>query len=799
VTSLLPSSSLERYNARRFSNASFVLRFSATVVALFALACVGSATPIKHNYDLKNVLWKLSLSMAKGSIAGDVTNTVVLAENSPTIQLHCSELHVSKVTVNGVNAAFNTDDDKLTVTLPKPGVAGQTLNVRAIYTGSPVNGFYFVPASRAYPAKTGMVYTQGQGEDNHYWLPTYDYPDDKATSECYVTVPKTWTAISNGKLIGVSSSGDSKVFHWKMDQPYSTYLISLVAGEYVQGKDSWHGIPVDFYVPPGLMAQGKASFGDTPKMIDLYSKITGVDYPYAKFAQEVVADFMYGGMENVTCVTQTIRTLHGTGTEPVNDSTYLVAHELAHHWFGDLITCRTWEHSWLNEGFATTLPVFYNRSIRGKDAFDMDRYKNFEGAIDSIGSRGRKDVGSEIGTAPTVTIGSAYDGGCSRILMLMHRLGEPVFWKGIHAFLETYKFKPVTTDEFLEVMSKSSGTDLKPFMGQWFHTAATPSLTATVSDGNLVIDQLRPYYNLDLPVWVLDGQTWVKKSIHIEGAESKLRLGDLAAKPLLIDPEVWTPMELHYAMPMTEHDVYELYRHAPNVAQKARIVSGMFDAISTQQRIAIGHGETNFALLNLIANRVGQDGESFLLELTRNPDARIVNSAVVALGHLTQGESSVARLKQIANGHPNEAVREHATQALLNGTKDSDLAQHAWSLKAFDDGYRVMAIEWWGAHAPDAAREKCLAILKNPDSEPLRVAAIRVLGQLKEKADGQAVYQALIKVAQETSYAARGAAINALAQLGNKGAIPILKRFITHAPGGIRGAAANAVSQLEKA
>ena len=769
-----------------------------SLVSFAGIAAVASAAPIVHNYDLKNVLWKLSFSMAKGTVAGDVTNTLTLTSATPTVQLHCADLNVSKVFVNGIKANFTTADDKLTITLPKIGVTGQTLKIRSIYTGSPVSGFYFVPKSRAFPSKTGMVYTQGEGEDNHYWLPTYDYPDDKATTECYVTVPKAWTAISNGKLMGVLSAGAMHTFHWKMDQPYSTYLISLVAGEYVKGADHWNGIPVDFYVPPGLMAQGKASFGDTPKMIDLYSKLTGVPYPYAKFAQEVVADFMFGGMENVTAVTQTIRTLHAAGTEPVNDSTYLVAHELAHHWFGDLITCKTWEHTWLNEGFATTLPIFYARSIHGVEAYDFARFKNFEGAVDTIGSRGRKEIPGTVGSAQTVMMGSAYDGGCSRILMLAHRLGESTFWAGIHAFLEKYKFQNATTQDFFNVMSKVSGQDLNPFMKQWFYTVATPSLTATVSNGNLVIDQLQPYYTFDLPVWSLDGENWVKNFIHVEGAQSILKLGDLASKPLLVDPEVWTPMELHYAIPMTEHDIYELYRNAPNVAQKARIISGMFDTLSVPQKIAIGHSEKYFELLSLIAGKVGQEGLNYLLELTRNSDPRVVNAAVTNLGKLKLNETAVARLKEIAKANSNETIREHATQSLLNDSNDEELATATWTKKAFDDGYRVMALDWWGKHTPEAARTKAMAILRNPDSEPVRIMAIRVLGRVKDNPEEEFVMRALVKVAQETSYNARNAAIQSLGQLGNKAAIPYLKAIATHAPNGIKGTASNVIDQLSK-
>ena len=395
-------------------------------------------------------------------------------------------------------------------------------------------------------------------------------------------------------------------------------------------------------------------------------------------------------------------------------------------------------------------------------------------------------------------MGSVYDGGCSRILMLARMLGESTFWAGIHTFLEKYKFQPATTQEFFDVMSKVSHQDLNPFMKQWFYTSTTPSLTATVSDGNLVIDQLQPYYTMDLPVWSLDGDNWVKNFIHVEGAQSKLKLGDLAAKPLLVDPEVWTPMELHYAIPMTEHDVYEMYRKAPNVAQKARIISGMFDAISVPQRVAIGHGEKYYELLSMIAGKVGQEGISFLLELTRNSDARVVNAAVTNLGNLKLDDTVTARLREIAKSSPNETIREHALQALLNGIDDAALAESAWNKKAFDDGYRVMALDWWGKHTPDAARAKSLEIIRHPDSEPVRIMAIRVLGRVKDKPDEDFVMHALIKVAQETSYNARNAAIQSLGQLGYKAAIPYLKPIAAHAPNGIKGTASGVIDQLSR-
>lgn len=775
----------------------FMKRIIAAFTLASAVACA-LASPVAHTYDLKNVLWKLSFSMARGTITGEVTNTVVLTDVTDTLEFHCEELEVTKVTVNGVPAPFSTKDAKLTVTLPTVGDVGARYAVRIVYHGTPVKGIYFVPGSRAYPSKYDVIYTQGQGEDNHYWLPTYDKPDDKATAECYVTVPKGWQAISNGALLGVAHAGRSDVFHWKMSLPFSTYLISLVAGPMVEAKSMWHNVPVEYYVPPGLEQEGRASFGDTPNMIDLYSRLTGVPYPWPKFAQEAVGDFMYGGMENVSCVTQTIRTLHPPSTEPVRDSTYLVAHELAHHWFGDDITCRTWEHAWLNEGFATTLPMFYTRATRGEAAFELDRFHNFEGAIDTMGMRGRKAVDGGIGSTANPTMGSIYDGGSSRIMVLYHHLGAARFWKAIHAFLVTYKFQPVTTQNFFDAVGKSAGEDLTGFMKQWFYSPATPALTVSVDGGDLVIDQLAPYYSLDVPVWILDGDAWVKKSVKLDGAEARLPLGELAGKPLLVDPEVWIPMELTYKIPFTGDQVVALYGHSPSAAERARLIVHVFDSVPVADRIRAMRGEKTVGLLQMACDHMGPEGEAYLLELTHHTDQRVVNSAVTALGRMKPSAAGEARLREIGANDPNEAVRESAMQALLNNATDKALAERLWTRHAFDDGYRVMAMNWMARNEPDRARALALAFLGHPNSEPVRVACLNALGTVKDAPGDHRVYEALIKVAEETSYWARIAAINALGQLGDKDAIAVLKPFTEHGPGGVVGAASGAVSALSK-
>lgn len=257
-------------------------------------------------------------------------------------------------------------------------------------------------------------------------------------------------------------------------------------------------------------------------------------------------------------------------------------------------------------------------------------------------------------------------------------------------------------------------------------------------------------------------------------------------------------MELKYDIPYTAQDVALLYEHAPNVAEKARIISELFDTVPVAQRIAISHGEKFQGLLQLVCTHIPQEGGTYLLELTHNKDPRVVNAAVVAMGNLKYSSDFETRLKEIASDDTNELIREHATQSLLNWGTDRAFADKVWAMKSFDDGYRRMALDWYAKHVPSDARDLCLDYLTHPDSEPVRVKAIQVLGILKEEPGQHDVFDALVPIAKETSYGARAAAVVALGQLGNKKALPILQPITLHAPDGIRGLAKASIEQLKK-
>lgn len=770
-------------------------RILSSLAALFVATSIGFAQRPPRTYDLIDVSWHLAFNEKQMSIVGDVTNSLrPLKDGLTEIALDCGPLTIQGASVNGKPVKWSWKSEVLTIHLPQPATTKEVLKVRTRYSGRPTAGIYFVPAERAFPAKTSAVYTQGEMVDNRYWLPTYDEPDDKATSEGFIEVPKSYTAISNGKLVGITGSGDKRVFHWKMDQPHSTYLISMIAGEYEEGKEFWNKLQVNWYVPKGLSEMGKAAFSGTADMVRFYSELTGVSYPYAKFCQSAVPDYMFGGMENITAVTQTIGTLHLPKEEPFASSEGLVLHELAHQWFGDTATCVDWSNCWLNEGFASFLPAFYVRKKYGEEAYDLSRYGTFQGGIFGMMGARRPMVSSNYQEPIDMFDGNAYPGGAARMFMLMDLLGEKRFWKGVQDYLTTYKFRNANTDQFFDVMARSSGVALDAFRKQWFYTAATPNVSVSRDKTFIVLKQKSPYFSLDIPVWILDGDKWIKQSVSLVSDEARLDVGGNLAKPVLLDPEVRLMMSITYDLGYGPQEWANLYRHAPNAAQKSRLLDRLSSEPATLLELAKEEGSPR--MLATIIGMLKEESEHFVLEASRHSDRSVQIAAVRKLGELPKSDESIGQLQEIWSKDPSEIMRLAALTSLHTLTHDPTLIEKAWTMNGHQDGFRVYALNTWVTDAPDQARAKSLEILKGGYSEPLRVTAINVLGRVKEKEGETAVFSALCKVAAEPSFGARIAAIRQLGGFGNKAAIPVLEPATHHSLHFMRRAAAAAIKQL---
>ncbi|HTQ08691.1 MAG TPA: M1 family metallopeptidase [Fimbriimonadaceae bacterium] len=769
-------------------------------MAAFLAGCAFAQREEPHDYDLQNVDWHISYDAEARTIHGDVTNAVVLKDaESQSLWFDCGPLSIHRVAVNGVEAGYHWENNRLTVTFPKKERSGQRLAVEIDYDGSPTAGVYFVSAAHAYPASTGAVYTQGEAEDNRYWLPTYDFPDDKATVEGSIDVPPGQFALSNGKLVGIDKKPTAWTYHWRIAEPISTYLISFVAGDYAEGKETLGKLPVLWYVPRGTEAWGAAAFAGTNKMIDLYDHLTGFKYPFEKFSQSAVPDFMFGGMENASCVTQTIHALHKPENEPLANSEGLVAHELAHQWFGDTVTCMDWSHAWLNEGFATFLPNFWFRSTRGQAEYDADRYNIFQAAIMSQEMTKRPVVSNRYEVPMDLFDGQIYDGGAARLFTLMYQLGEKTFWGGVKDYLEEYKFKDATTEDFFKVMSRVSGRDLDKFRDEFFYRSDVPRYRVSREGSNVVIRQAGPGYDLDLTLSLL-GRDAIEKEMpaHIHGAETIIHAPGLEQDPAVLDYPVTAMVGIAYDGASSDRDFMRVYRFAPNAAAKLAALDRFKGIATDDDLLLIAREETSAPVLRALLGRLSRNAVPFLIQVSRGLDRETANAAVSALNRFADDPGVKTRLTEIWAGDPNEMLRNNALQGLLQTAKDDTVARGAWMIDSQDDMFRASALHWWAEHDPSTARAKCLEALAGPPDEPLKLSAIAILDGLKDAPGEHVVFDVLMRLAREPSFGSRLAAVRDLADYGDPKAIDVIEPLTKSSLFFISREAAAAIQELQR-
>ena len=441
-------------------------------------------TPKEHfarerTFDVLHYKLNITIDEKKRTCTGDVTMRLVpLRLQFDRIQLDAGPMTISDVMIGARRVAFTHHGDTLEINSEKPYGLRDTLAVKITYSvTSPEKGMYFIPPDSGYSYNGYQVWTQGEGEYNHYWFPCYDFPNDRATSEMIVTVGDQSTAISNGELIEVkkNKNNHTATFHWLEHVPHVSYLISLIVGEYVEIKDSVGGVPLQYFVYTNQRADAFRSFDKTGKAIEYFSSKIGKPYPWEKYAQTVVADFMYSGQENVSAATLTENTIHDARAHLDYSSDGLVAHELAHQWFGDLITCNDWSHAWLNEGFATFFENLFTEYDLGRDDAARE-IMNYQITIinNDVGGRRRPMVCNRYVSPMDLFDSRIYGKGAVVLNMLRDYLGEELFWKSIRQYVEKYSNKCVETNDFKRAIEEASGYNLYWFFDQWVYRSGYP-------------------------------------------------------------------------------------------------------------------------------------------------------------------------------------------------------------------------------------------------------------------------------------------------------------------------------------
>ncbi|MDQ2768824.1 MAG: HEAT repeat domain-containing protein, partial [Gemmatimonadota bacterium] len=510
----------------------------------------------------------------------------------------------------------------LVIHLAKPLRYGDTTRFTIEYHDTIENGhgLTFIHADGR-PHRPQQLWSMGETTGNSAWFPTYDYPNDKETWELLATVPARLTVVSNGRLVGdVKNKDGSHTTHWSESQPSATYLISMTIAPYARIHDQWRGIPVDYYEYHEDSALARPLFGYTPDIIETYTKLTGVRYPWAKYAQATVADF-FGGEEMVSA-TELVDWLPDTRAYADRPWYYweLIPHELAHQWFGDFETTENWSHLWLNEGFAEFMNGAYWEAKLGRHASDdfyLDEYRQFT-AIDAERSM------------PLVADGSnnIYPKGALVLRMLRRRLGDERFWASMHLFLTRHQFGSAVTEDVRKAVLDATGENLAQFWAEWMYRPGYPRFS------------VRAAY---------DSATR-RLSLHVQQTQGDSARADSA----------WPAMPAVYHAPVTVlvgTSRGEVRRRAMLDSREQTIVIDSLPDAPTM--VVLDEGNTILKALDF-----PQPTTWLATELAKDPDLWDRWWAVGELGRRVDDTAAVRALAHAATGADYFLTRRHAATAL---------------------------------------------------------------------------------------------------------------------------------------
>ncbi|MBV8696038.1 MAG: M1 family metallopeptidase [Ktedonobacteraceae bacterium] len=436
--------------------------------------------------DVKHVKLVIRLDFERETISGTAYTTFsALYDELTTITFDTVELHVESVSLeDGRQLAYTTTDRKLTVTLDRPYHYGEEFTIAIVYHAKPRSGLFFVKPAPEDATRPTQAWTFGQPRYHSAWFPCHDAPNDRATTEIIVTVPAQFLTVSNGRLLSVIDNGATKTYHWRHDVPHATYLVSLVVGDFAVIEDSYNGKPVNYYVRKDRKDEAHFYLGKTPQMMRFFSDYTGVEYPYDTYAQTVV-ELYIGAMEHTTATTHSFTLLLDERAALDLDYVPVVAHELAHQWFGDLVTCRDWPNAWLNEGFATYFEELWNEHDLGNDWFKVSMKSLKEGYLGED-SRYRRPVVYNVYYDQGMELFDAhiYHKGAWVLHMLRHQLGETAFRRAIQAYLTRYREKEVITADLERTLEEVTGHSMARFFQQWVYSGGYPAFEVQYSWDN---------------------------------------------------------------------------------------------------------------------------------------------------------------------------------------------------------------------------------------------------------------------------------------------------------------------------
>ena len=441
-------------------------------------------------HDLVHTKLKVDFNFKEKQLNGEAWITAsphFYATNKFTLDAKAMLIH--QVVLNDKKLPYYYDDFQLIIDLPKTYKRIEEFTIYIKYTARPekviqkgsaaikqAKGLYFINADGFDKNKPTQIWTQGETEASSCWFPTIDSPNQKTTQEIYITVPDKFVTLSNGKLINQTKNGANRTDYWKMDQKHAPYLFFMGVGAYEIIEDSYKNIPVNYYVEKEYAPYAKAIFGKTPEMMAFFSTLLGVEFPWNKYSQIVGRDYVSGAMENTTAVIHAEKAYQKTGQlidENVQENT--IAHELFHHWFGNLVTSESWSNLTLNESFANYSEYLWREHAYGKLDADMHLFDGNQAYLNGQ-NNDKHLVRFNYTDKEDMFDLVSYNKGGVILHMLRNYLGDAAFFEGLKTYLTEFQYQAAEVHQLRLLFESITGKDLNWFFNQWYYNAGHPKI-----------------------------------------------------------------------------------------------------------------------------------------------------------------------------------------------------------------------------------------------------------------------------------------------------------------------------------
>ncbi len=754
--------------------------------------------------DVKHIKLEIRIDPRERLIEGTATHSLeAINAGVRSIDFDAAEMAISRVTVGGRVAKFDYADPVLRIDLPKPLAAGVITDVAITYAAHPRRGLYFTAPDKDYPDKPLQAWTQGQDEDSRHWYPCIDFPNHQQTSEVIVTVPASMISIGNGELRSVVEDRRAKTttYHWYQPIPHVTYLLSQIVGDFAEIEHKVDGVPAQYYGPRGQEKDIERTLGRTPEMLRFFGERTGVAYPYARYAQTFVADFIFGGMENITATTLTDTAIIDKRASIDADSDGLVAHELAHQWFGDLLTCRDWSHGWLNEGFATYFEALFTEQHKGLDEFRYELYQNAQIYMGEDSHRYRRPIVNNVYHEPIDLFDRhLYEKGSLMLHMVRTVLGDDLWWKAIRYYVAKHRSTNVTTPDFQRAITEATGRNIDWLFDEFVYRGGHPAFKLALEwdenakQAKLSVEQTQdtkdaPPFRLPVDVdFTVDGK---QQPFKVEVREKQHNFYfALPGKPQMarFDPgnhflkavEFKRSKEMLLYQLKNDDDAIGRISAAKDLAKlgsqeaidalKTAVLNDAFWGVQNESARALGTIKTSNA----------RDALLGCLKV-KHPKAR--RGVVAALGQFRDEQAAEALEGIVLKGDASYYVEAQAALSLgqTRSPRAFDaLAKVAMTRESLNDVIRSNALNGLAELKDERALPIAIDWTRRGRSNPVRGAATAVLGKLARMSDRAKddAYDRLVELLNDDWLRVRLNAIAALVEIKDAKALGELGRVV---------------------